>query len=404
MYQTVSLNIYALSTEIKTFGTANRYIQGPGAIKLIGEIAESYAIKRPLILAGSNAMSVIEKHGLFYSLTQKGIDYIKELFGRSPCGPEACDEEIQLVSEVAESNEVDAIIGAGGGKVIDTAKAVANKLNKFLIIIPTIASSNAPTSAISIIYTCNHVFKERRFYPRNPDIVLVDTEIIAKSPPRFLVCGIGDALGNFTETPSSIRSGAKNRLVKPIHGHPPLTALIAQRSMTEILLTYSETALDSIEAGAVTPALEAVIEAILLLSQIAFETGGLSAAHSIHNGFTILEENPRYKNRSFPCHGELVFFGMLTEMIMDGYPRTEVARVMEFGHRIGLPINLEELGFRDITEEELLEVARAATKPGEPIHNKPFRVTPEIVLNSLKTVNEIGLKISEEIPRRRFRR
>lgn len=397
-------NFYALFPDIKTFGTTGRYIQGPKSLQLIGQIAKDYNIRKPLIFADSIVMKIIEKHGLFDSLAQSGIDFVKEIFGKTPCGPESCDEEIQQLSNVARSNGCDAVIGAGGGKSIDAAKAVANNLKVPLIIIPTIASTDAPCSALSVIYTCDHVFKEYRFYPRNPDVVLVDTEIIAEAPPRLLACGIGDAMGKYTEVPASLRAGAKNLLIKPVHGYPTLLAVAAQQLMVETLFAYSEQAIESVELGVTTPALEAVVEATTLLSQVAFEIGGLSAAHSIYNGFTALENEPKYKHRAFPCHGELVFFGTLVEMVLDGYQREEIVDLMKFGHRVGLPINLEELGFKDISDEDLMKVAKAATKLGETIHNKSYKVTHEMVFNAIKVANEIGTAVSSEIPRRKFRR
>ena len=396
-------HFYTASMNIKTFGTAGRYIQGPGVLQLVGEIVRSYNIKKPIVFAGRRAMDTIERHGLFDSLNQSGAIFTREVFGAGSCGPEACDEEIQRLSEIGRADGCDAVIAAGGGKAIDTGKAVADNLNVPIIVIPTIASTDAPCSAIAIIYTCDHVFKGVRFCPRNPDAVLVDTKIIAEAPPMFLACGIGDAMGKYTEVPAALRAGAKNRLVKPVHGYPTLLAAAAQKLMVDTLFTYAEEAIESVELGVVTPALEAVVEAVTLLSQVAFEAGGLSAAHSIYGGFTVLETDPRYKN-SFPCHGGLVFFGALVEMVMDGYPRDEIVRVMEFGHRVGLPINLEELGFRDIADDELKKVAEAATKPGRTIHNRVYRVTPETVLSAIKVANEIGLTVAEKIPRREFRR
>ncbi len=45
-----------------------------------------------------------------------------------------------------------------------------------------------------MIYTDEGVFQEYRFYPRNPELVLVDTQVIAQGPPRLLAAGMGDAL------------------------------------------------------------------------------------------------------------------------------------------------------------------------------------------------------------------
>lgn len=54
-----------------------------------------------------------------------------------------------------------------------------------------------------------------------------------------------------------------------------------------------------------TPALEHIVEANILLSGLGFESGGLASCHAIHNGFTVLEQTHKY------YHGEKVAFGTL---------------------------------------------------------------------------------------------
>ena len=101
--------------------------------------------------------------------------------------------EVERVVKAARSLNVRTIIGAGGGKVLDTARAAAANLSLSVVNCPTVASSDEPCSALSVIYTDDGVFQEHRFYRKNPDLVLVDTEVIAQAPPRFLVSGMGDA-------------------------------------------------------------------------------------------------------------------------------------------------------------------------------------------------------------------
>ncbi len=61
-------------------------------------------------------------------------------------------------------------------------------------IAPTIASTDAPCSALSVIYTDNGEFDRYLLLPNNPDRVIVDTNIVAGAPARLLAAGIGDAL------------------------------------------------------------------------------------------------------------------------------------------------------------------------------------------------------------------
>ncbi|MEM4062305.1 MAG: glycerol dehydrogenase [Desulfurococcaceae archaeon] len=384
--------------DVKVCGGPSRYIQGPGVLKYIGDVIKSYGVNRVLVFADKIVMDVIEKHGLFSSLSKAGVDYVKELFGVTPCGPETCDEEIDRLVAIAKNSGCDGVVGAGGGKALDAAKDVAHKLGAKLFIVPTIASTDAPCSSVSVIYTCDHKFKEYRFYPKAAEAVIVDTEVIAEAPPRFLACGIGDALGKYTEVPSVLRVGKPNLLLKPLQGKAPLIAIAAQKLMVETIFNYSEEAIESVEEKVVTPALEAVVEATTLLSQVSFECGGLAAAHSIYNGFTVLEEKVR------AYHGELVFFGMLTEMLLDGYPRKEIVDMMNFGHRIGLPINLSELGLEEVEDEELLLVAKKALAPGETIHNKYYTLTPETLAKAFKVVDTIGREVAKSAPRRVFKR
>lgn len=136
------------------------------------------------------------------------------------------------------------------------------------------------------------------------------------------------------------------------------------------LISYGLQAKLSAENKVVTEALEKVVEANTLLSGIGFESSGLAAAHSIHNGFTVLEETHHY------YHGEKVAFNIST----NGYGKSflnELTEVIHFCREVGLPVTLAEISISEITEEKIMNVAKVACAAGETIHNEPFAVTPE---------------------------
>ncbi len=68
------------------------------------------------------------------------------------------------------------------------------------------------------------------------------------------------------------------------------------------------------------------------LSGVGFESGGLAAAHAIHNGMTAIPDAHHY------YHGEKVAFGTLTQLVLENAPVDEIETVAALCHSVGLPI------------------------------------------------------------------
>lgn len=190
-------------------------------------------------------------------------------------GGEASKDEIQRLTSLSSENSVDFIVALGGGKTIDTAKAIADDLGLQVAVLPTTASTDAPCSALSVLYRPNGEFENYRFYSKNPAVVLVDTSVVVKAPPRFLSAGIGDALATNPEARSARNSPNFGG------GLPTEVSAAIGAKCEEILFKYGRQAIEANKAKAVTPAFEAVVEANTLLSGLGFESGGLAAAHAV---------------------------------------------------------------------------------------------------------------------------
>ena len=104
--------------------------------------------------------------------------------------------------------DCDVVYGIGGGKTLDTAKAVAFYTGMPVVIVPTAASTEAPCSRLSVVYKATGEFSHYLPLPKNPDIVIMDSEVIAKAPARFLAAGIGDALATYFEALACEKSHA----------------------------------------------------------------------------------------------------------------------------------------------------------------------------------------------------
>lgn len=349
-----------------------RYVQGEGALEVLGEELERL---------GTRAFALLDPFAADpLSARLEAAAGARCRWQAERFAGECSDEEIGRVTTQAREAGTAVIVGVGGGKTLDAAKAVAHEMGLPVVIVPTIASTDAPCSALSVIYTPEGEVKRYLLLPRNPDVVLVDSGIIAAAPTRFLVAGMGDALATWFEAEDCrIKRGANmtGRL-------GPMTAYGLARLCYDTLLEYGVLARTACEAGVVTPALERVIEANTLLSGLGFESGGLAAAHAIHNGLTQLPETHAY------WHGEKVAIGTLAMLMLTDRPAAVVDEVFGFCRSVGLPTRLADLGLEAVSDEALLAAAARACAEGETIHNEPFEVTPRKVLAALKAADAEG--------------
>jgi glycerol dehydrogenase len=344
-----------------------RYIQGAGALSHLGREVATY---------GRRAVVLLDR-GIFDLL---GKDVAAALAGHVDAaiirhGGECSEKEIGALVSAAREREADVIVGAGGGKALDTAKAAARDLNRPVIVVPTIAASDAPCSALAVIYNDDGSVAYDTFLPRNPDLVLVDTQLIARAPSRFLTAGIGDALATWYEAESCRRSGALNCMKMP---GVSLAYEIA-RACRDTVFEFGRQALEECDADRAGPAMERVIEANILLSGIGFESGGVAAAHAIHHGLCELDDVHHH------LHGEKVAIGVLASLKMHG-DDAEFERVHNFCRSVRLPVGLADIGIETVTEEKLAIVARRACRKGEIIHNEPMPVTEAMVVSALRAL------------------
>ncbi len=163
-----------------------------------------------------------------------------------------------------------------------------------------------------------------------------------------------------------------------------MTGLHLARLCYDTLVTYGTAAKVAVDNHIVTPAVDRVVEANILLSGIGFESSGLGAAHSIHNGLTALDETHAF------YHGEKVAFGVLAGLQLTDAPPHESDAVFSFCEAIGLPTTLADIGLRDLDRNQLLIVAEKACAPEQAIHHEAGTITPEKVLNALIVADAIG--------------
>ena len=353
-----------------------KYTQGAGELSKLGMNVKKMGNKF-FILCSANTRKRIG------AVMEESLRSVEKEYVFCDFNGECSKAEISRVMEEFEKAGCDVMVGAGGGKVIDTAKASAENLGgKPVVIIPTVASNDAPCSGVAVIYNEAGVVVKALLTKHNPDLVLVDTDVIAHAPARLLTAGMGDALATWFETRACKRSGAKSMA----RGLCSNTAYMMSRLCYDLLIQDGVAALEAVKRQESDQHLENVVEASIYLSGIGFESGGLAAAHAINDGFAYVPAaHGMY-------HGEKVAYGLLCQLLLEKAPQEEWDEVFGFCKAVGLPTKLADLGIAEVKEEEIRKVAEAACVPTQSTKNVRADITPDEVYAAVMKVDELGRK------------
>ncbi|WP_019419712.1 glycerol dehydrogenase [Paenibacillus sp. OSY-SE] len=372
----------------KAFISPSKYVQGEDELFNLGYFIKTFGESALLIAHADDVQRVKQK--LEHTMEKYGVTIVESGFSG-----ECSRQEVKRLQQLAIEHNCSCTIGLGGGKAIDTAKCVAE--GDALIIVPTIAATDAPTSHSAVLYSPEGEFDDYAYFKQSPSVVMIDTTVIANAPTRFLVAGMGDALSTYFEARATANSYSNvnaglpcgaNGGVSPAKGTK--AALALAKLCYETLLEDGAKAKTSCDANLVTPALENIIETNILLSGLGFESGGLAAAHAIHNGLTSLEGTHSY------YHGEKVAFTTLVQLVLENASTAEINEVLQFCVSVGLPVCLADIGVTSVTNDELRNVAQKACIPEESIHSMPFPVNEEMVVAAIRVADHIGQQYKQK--------
>ncbi len=359
-------------------GFPGKYIQGSGALDQLDTV-----------LAGRSAVMVCDD--FVWNLAGKAAadkagDNSARIV-RHPFQGETTQWELDKLLDTCRKESVNYIIGMGGGKAMDTARAGAFFSGLPLIIVPTTASTDAPCSSLTGIYSDQHEHLKTIRTGKNPDIVLVDSAIILGAPKMSFVHGMGDALATYFEADAVFRSGRENG-----HGGRSLRMGMALcRLCLDTVLDHGLEALEAFNKKQITPAFEAVLEANVLLSGVGFESGGLAAAHGLHAAMTA---DPAFAPAP---HGMKVAFCTLVQLIMEttmGIDRTGyIKQLVPFYLACGLPCCAADFGLETDQADLRTRYARMAEKalgnPNNHIHRMPFAMDTSLLVDSMLATSEL---------------
>ncbi len=337
-----SLHDIAVEQHHRTFAAPSRYQQGPGLFDEIGCIVAELG-RRPVVIIDSDITDLLGSR-LTASMSAAGLNHQVVACHGMVTAQHIAETTARVVAGG------DLVVGIGGGKALDTAKGVAQQLGVAMISVPTVASNDGPTASVFALYDDAGRLSELGRMRANPAVVVVDTELIAGAPIRFLLSGIGDALAKKFEAASC----ARGRGVTTQGTRPLLIGSVVADGCARVLLRYGRAAVSHVSEGRVTPAVEAVVEAVILLSGIGYENGGLSIAHCMTRGLQVAQGASRH------LHGYHVAYGLLVQLALEDDPALDRHEISSFLADVGLPVRLADLDMPDPTSAEISELATAA--------------------------------------------
>jgi glycerol dehydrogenase len=342
-------------------------LRGPGAwSQAIAKIAALGS--RPLLL-GRSAATFALRQQLAVDLESAGCRALPSDHLR-----DCCEEDLGPLAQLARREGCDAVVAAGGGKVLDAGKLLAQRLALPCVTVPTSAATCAGWTALANLYTPAGAFLGDVGLERCPDLLVFDHALVRRAPARTLASGIADAVAKWYE--ASVSSGSSgDGLVQQ--------AVQMARILRDLLLLEGESAMADPQGEAWVRVAEGCALTAGLIGGIGGARCRTVAAHAVHNGLTQLAATHGR------LHGEKVGFGVLVQLWLEehrtGNRLAAQARrqLLPFFQRLGLPTDLEGLGLAGATLEELRQVCRFACREGSDLHHLPFPVGPDDLLAAM---------------------
>ena len=327
--------------------------------------------RRFLLIGGKTALGVCADR----LLSQVSSEF--ELADKVVYGKECYVERVYELYETYKDSKIDFVVGAGGGKAIDTAKYLAKLLGVEVVTLPTIASTCAAASALSVIYTREHTFERFEYYKRPAFHCFIDTKIISEAPYEYLRAGVGDTLAKHYEVEFSQRG-------KQLDYSSEL-GLTISKMCAEPLIRYAKKALDACLKNAINDELEQVILAIIIstgmVSMLINPDYNGAMAHALFYGLTVLDGF----DEKF-LHGDVVGYCTTVQLAVDNRLE-EAARIKGFLKTVGIETTLKERGI--CTDREYLEPVLKSALADPDMKVIPYKVTEDMLYEGImKMENE----------------
>lgn len=311
------------------------YLQGEEVLEQVGPALAKKGYRHGLLLAGRKA------YGTAGPRLMPGLKAMDDAIAPVLFQGHCTAQEIARYAEAARETRADCVLGLGGGKVMDLAKAVAQEAGLPVFTIPTSAATCAAYAPLSVVYGPQGRQEGIRFFDKEVDGVFVDIRVMAGAPPRLLAAGLADAMAKACEYATMMPEAA--------YGDLPLGKYLGYRLaqvQDEVIAACALPALESLGGGEVGQALEDAVFCSIASTGMVSGLGGFGgrggARFAIAHGV-----NEVLRGAWFPperwLHGEVVAVGVLAQMAANGEDPVRIATRRELLEKMGVPTRLSQL-------------------------------------------------------------
>ncbi len=345
------------------------YTAGEDAYQALPAILKAWG-QKPALIAGHRAMAAALPR-LQDALSAAGL----ELAAALPFKGHTTMEAAEALAGMAQLREADVILGMGGGRALDTAKAVGHLLNLPVFTLPTIAATCAAVSALSVMYNPDGSLDRFLFLNSAPVHCFIDTQVIAASPAKYLRAGIGDSLAKHVEVPFSARGQTLR--------HQDQLGLSIAEGLWPALMATAQGALQ--EAARQEPGPDLTAAALCSIVNVGYvsalvdERFNGALAHSLYYAMDSLPQMGSL------LHGDVVAWGALVQLTLDG----QLERASELRgllNAIGIAPRLGDMGIH-AADPALLACLEGALKQPD-MRTVPYPITAQDIVSAVKRCEE----------------
>lgn len=326
--------------------------------------------KKALIVGGKTALAKSES-----KLKENMKDF--EIADVVIYGKECCKKRVEELYKIYKDSNIDFVVGVGGGKAIDTSKCLADMLGVKVVTVPTIASTCAASSALSVVYNEEHTFEGFWYFKSPAYHTFIDTEIIANAPEKYFRAGIGDTLAKYYEVEFSSRGQKKT--FKDEMG------ISISRMCSSPLIASASEAFEDCKKHIASEKFEEVALIILvstgMVSMLINNKYNGAVAHALFYGLTEIEG---FEEKFL--HGDVIGYTTSVQLMLDGQV-LEAEKIGKLIDKLGVETTLSARGIK--VDYDYLKPVLSSTLKDPDMEIIPYEITEKMIYDAIVKIEEM---------------